>query len=110
MYFDFEGYGLALVIVGIVVLCLNGLLASAASDIADDKGYEKNKWFHMCFWLGPIPYIIIAAMPDLKLQRKQDETKHLLSEILEKQTAAAKTQVPQVQARPDDLSSWLPEL
>lgn len=110
MYFDFEGYGLILVIIGIVLLCLNGLLASAASDIADDKGYEKGKWFHMCFWLGPIPYIIIAAMPDLKLQRKQDETKRLLSEILEKQSAAASAQIPQEQVRPDDLSAWLPEL
>ena len=48
------------VIIILVYLILNGVLASAASDIAKDKGYEKKPWFHMCFWLGLISYIIVA--------------------------------------------------
>lgn len=56
------------IIIIAVALCINGFLASNASDIAQNKGYEKKKWFHMCFWLGPISYIIIAAMPDLKMR------------------------------------------
>ena len=59
--------GIAVIII-VVCLILNGVLASAASDIAKDKGYEKKHWFHMCFWLGPIAYIIVAAMPDKNLQ------------------------------------------
>ena len=59
--------GIAVIII-VVCLILNGVLASAASDIAKDKGYEKKPWFHMCFWLGLIAYIIVAAMPDKNLQ------------------------------------------
>ncbi|MDO4837662.1 MAG: DUF6273 domain-containing protein [Clostridia bacterium] len=57
------GYIVAL----IVLLIINGLLASNASDIAQDKGYEKRKWFHMCFWLSLPAYLIVCAMPDKNL-------------------------------------------
>jgi len=57
------------IIVLAVYLIINGVLASAASDIAADKGYMKETWFHMCFWLGPIAYVIVAAMPNKKLQK-----------------------------------------
>ena len=46
---------------------MKGLLASNASDIAQDKGYEKRKWFHMCFWLSLPAYLIVCAMPDKNL-------------------------------------------
>lgn len=95
------------IIVLIVVLCLNGYLASNASDIANDKGYEKRKWFHMCFWLGPISYIIIAAMPDQAMRNKQDETNKLLSQMIETLNTTAEKQV---QNRKDDVSMYLPEL
>lgn len=91
----------------VVVLSLNGFLASNASDIANDKGYEKKKWFHMCFWLGPISYIIIAAMPDLTMRSKQDETNELLSHMIETLNTTAEKQV---QNRKDDISTYLPEL
>lgn len=95
------------IIVLIVILCLNGLLASNASDMANDKGYEKRKWFHMCFWLGPISYIIIAAMPDQAMRNKQDETNKLLNTMIETLNTTAEKQV---QNRKDDVSSYLPEL
>lgn len=95
------------IIVLIVVLCLNGYLASNASDMANDKGYEKRKWFHMCFWLGPISYIIIAAMPDQAMRSKQDETNKLLSQMIETLNTTAEKQV---QNRKDDVSTYLPEL
>jgi len=90
-----------------VVLVLNGLLASNASDIANEKGYEKRKWFHMCFWLGFVPYIIIAAMPDRSLQAKQDKTNELLTKILEE---TAKKAAAPTQNRNNDISSYLPDL
>ena len=91
----------------IVILCLNGFLASNASDMANDKGYGKRKWFHMCFWLGPISYIIIAAMPDQAMRSKQDETNKLLSQMIETLNT---TDEKQVQNRNDDVSIYLPEL
>lgn len=90
-----------------VLLSLNGFLASNASDIANDKGYEKRKWFHMCFWLGPISYIIIAAMPDQTMRSKQDETNKLLDQMIKTLNTTAEKQV---QNRKDDVSMYLPEL
>ena len=95
------------IVVLIVVLILNGLLASNASDMANDKGYEKRKWFHMCFWLGPLSYIIIAAMPDQPMRSKQDKTNELLEKMIESYNTTAEKQV---QNRKDDVSSYLPEL
>ena len=95
------------IVVLVIVLCINGYLASNASDIANEKGYEKRKWFHMCFWLGPISYIIIAAMPDQTMRNKQDETNRLLSQMIETLNTTAEKQV---QNRKDDVSSYLPEL
>ena len=91
----------------IVVLCLNGLLSSNASDMANDKGYEKRKWFHMCFWLGPISYIIVAAMPDKVMQSKVDQTNKLLGDLL---TAQKASPVAQEHAQQADVSTFLPEL
>ena len=95
------------VVIIIVLLIFSGILASNASDMANEKGYEKRKWFHMCFWLGPISYIIIAAMPDLTMRSKQDKTNELLEKMIESYNTTAEKQV---QNRKDDVSSYLPEL
>lgn len=95
------------IVVIIVLLIFSGILASNASDMANEKGYEKRKWFHMCFWLGPISYIIVAAMPDLTMRKKQDETNKLLNTMIETLNTTAEKQV---QNRKDDVSSYLPEL
>ena len=95
------------IVVIILVLCMTGFLASNASDMANDKGYDKKKWFHMCFWLGPVSYIIVAAMPDLTMRSKQDETNKLLSKMIETLNTTAEKQV---QNRNDDVSTYLPEL
>lgn len=95
------------IVILIVLLILNGILASNASDIANEKGYEKRKWFHMCFWLGPVSYIIVAAMPDKPMREKQDETNELLGQVIE---ALNTTAEKQAQNRKDDVSTYLPEL
>lgn len=101
-------------IVLIVILALNGFLASNASDIANDKGYEKKKWFHMCFWLGPISYIIIAAMPDQTMRSNQNKTNELLQQLVDKQsTATAPVKSIQKESKKqqsEDISSFLPDL
>ena len=72
MYSDFAQLTVLLVVV--LALGLNGLLASKASTIAEEKGYAKRTWFHMCFWLSLFAYILVAAMPDKVLRQKQEET------------------------------------
>lgn len=82
-----EGLLIVVIILSIIIFVgLNSLIASNASDIAQNKGYEKKKWFHMCFWLGPISYIIVAAMPDLTMREKLDQTNVLLKEIIDLNT------------------------
>ena len=95
------------IIVGsvIVALCLNGLLSSKASDVAADKGYDKDTWFHMCFWLGLLSYIIIAAMPDLKAREIANKTNQLLLELLEKQPAVCAPESNKVPHDNNDTSS-----
>ena len=69
--------------VGVFVLAilLNYLMAKSSSKVAEDKGYSGRKWFHMCFWLGIIPYILVAGMPDLNARRNQVETYKLLKAL-----------------------------
>ena len=38
--------------------------------IASDKGYTEKKWFHYCFWLGPVGMLMVCAMPDKKSRRQ----------------------------------------
>ena len=95
------------IVILIVVLCLHGYLASNASDMANEKGYEKRKWFHICFWLGPIGFIIVASMPDLVIRKNQNQTNELLGKLLEAYNTTAEKQA---QNRKDDVSSYLPEL
>ena len=95
------------IVIAVVILILNGVLASNASNMANDKGYEKRKWFHMCFWLGPIAYIIVAAMPDLEMRKNQVETNKLLTRMLESNKSMPKQQE---QKPKEDLSSYLPDL
>lgn len=72
------------IIVLIIALCLHGLLASKASDIASDKGYDKGTWFWMCFLLGFFAYMVVAAMPDRNLLNEQKRTNDLLQKLLDK--------------------------
>lgn len=83
MYYRNGGIGIWIFLAGAVWLCVNGFLASKASGIADDKGYDKRTWFHMCFWLGPLSYVVIAAMPDLKLREVTEKLVTMQSRMLD---------------------------
>lgn len=39
-------------------------IAKNMARIAADKGYTERKWFHYCFWLGLVGFLMICAMPD----------------------------------------------
>lgn len=38
--------------------------AKNMAQIAADKGYTERKWFHYCFWLGFVGFLMVCAMPD----------------------------------------------
>ena len=39
-------------------------IAKNMARIAADKGYTERKWFHYCFWLGLVGFLMVCAMPD----------------------------------------------
>ncbi len=55
-----------LILIAVLAICF--YLASKAGEIADDKGYDGDKWKWICFWLGLVGYILVAAMPNLTMQ------------------------------------------
>lgn len=66
----------------IFLLIINYCFADKAAECAEAKGYNRSSWFHACFWLGIISYILVAALPDQILRNKQDETNRLLEQVL----------------------------
>ena len=70
------------IIAGVVILIVHAILAMNASSVAEEKGHDKQKWFHLCFWLGPIAFIIASGLPDIKLRAKQDKTNALLTSLV----------------------------
>lgn len=75
-----QGYTVGFIVGAILYLIVNGILASKASDAADDKGYDKRTWFHMCFWLGPVAYLVVAALPDFAARQQRKEILDLLKQ------------------------------
>ncbi len=102
-----DGLTFLYIVLLIMFLCVHGYLASNASDMAEEKGFEKRKWFHICFWLGPIGFIIIASMPDRVMRNNQSQTNELLGELIKVCNTAPGVQEHNAS---DDISSYLPDL
>lgn len=61
----FYGIGLGIVLL-LLLLILHYKVAKMFEKLAFDKGYGKDaNAFIMCFWLGIVGYIYVAAMPKL---------------------------------------------
>lgn len=96
------------IIIALAALVLHGFLAAYAGTIASDKGYTEARWGLLCFFL-PVAYIVVAAMPDMRMRELQQESNDLLREILEAKTSAGKDKTA-AKAGSDELSSLLPDL
>ncbi len=96
------------IIIALAALVLHGFLAAYAGTIASDKGYTEARWGLLCFFL-PVAYIVVAAMPDMRMRELQQESNDLLREILEAKTSAGKDKTA-AKAGNEELSSLLPDL
>lgn len=65
------------VIVGVFVILLDIVVSTIADTIATQKGYKGTLYGFLCFFTGPVGCIIVAALPD-----------HKMEEILSAQRAA----------------------
>lgn len=57
-------YILPMVLLIAVLLFVWYKAAKNMAQIAADKGYTERKWFHYCFWLGFVGFLMVCAMPD----------------------------------------------
>lgn len=51
-------------IVLILAIVVSYIVAEAFYEAASDKGYNSRKYFWMCFLLGLVGYLLVAALPD----------------------------------------------
>ena len=64
-------------LIGIVIaLILAHYIAKQFHAVATDKGYPEKKYYHICFWLGLIGYLLVIALPD----RNRDQVRKLETE------------------------------
>ncbi|MEG1945452.1 MAG: hypothetical protein RR058_08550 [Oscillospiraceae bacterium] len=57
---------LSLVFLGIAI-AINCLIAGEFANIAEEKGFERRRYWHFCFWLGFVGYAIVIALPNRKI-------------------------------------------
>lgn len=78
-----------LVIFGLAVflflIFVNMKLSRGMVEAANDKGYSDNDLFifYICFFLGALGYMYVAALPDLKLREMLAETERPRGEAKE---------------------------
>ena len=70
------------IIVLVVVLVFHFFLSKEMSLVAEEKGYDRSKWFAWCFWTGLMGFIAVCAMPDKRLHELQSKNIFLLEKIL----------------------------
>ena len=105
--YDIEGGWIVLyILVLIVVLFIWAYAASEMSFNAEDKGYDKSKYFHICFWLGLPGYLIVLGLKD-KTKENISSTQNLeqLISIINQQTNSTSSS-----AHNQSASSDLPKL
>ena len=57
----------ALIVAAIVVYVL---ITNAFANCAQEKGYQRIKYFWICFFFGMIGYVVVAALPDKVLNER----------------------------------------
>jgi len=51
----------------IIIIVVHCLVVGEFASIAEEKGFERRRYWHFCFWLGFIGYLIVVALPNRKL-------------------------------------------
>lgn len=92
----------------VIVLVLMIVFAVYAGSLAEEKGYSKGNWIAICLFFGVIGYIMVAALPDLKLRALMEKTNAALKS---KPWEANKTLESAEQAvQPKEVPAWKPSV
>ena len=82
LFFD-NAQAIGLLIGLVIAIIINFVIAKKFEEIAFDKGYTEEKHtFAVCFWLGAIGYIYVAALPDLTAIRRSAEQSRKIEGML----------------------------
>ena len=59
-----KGIIFAIIIALGLMLWLQFFIAKQFEGVANDKGYFRKRYFHLCFWLGLVGMLLVIALPD----------------------------------------------
>lgn len=84
-----------------IALGIGCFVATEFANIADEKGFDRRRYWHFCFWLGPVGYLMVVALPD----RNQRELVKAIESI---KVAPAESKPTISSTKP--VTNYLPEL
>ena len=68
----FSAYIWGIIFFIILGFVISYLIAKNFSVFAEDKGYDKKKYFWICFLVAPVGVLMVIAMPNKRLVEKLD--------------------------------------
>ena len=102
-------------IIIVVAILIDMIIAGMFFAVATEKGYFGSRYFWICFFLGIVGYIYVAALPDLRarpqtVDKRFDKTVYASPTVTPKvQPSAENTAVSGIYEEETDtvnLSSW----
>lgn len=85
----------------IIILVVHCLIVGEFSNIAEEKGFERRRYWAFRFWLGFIGYLIVIALPNRKLAELSKALADLKADSTESKTSASAQRA---------VANYLPEL
>ena len=93
-----SAYGIGAIFTVILILglgiFLHILIVNEFASIAEKKGHRRNRYWHLCFWLGIMGILAVIALPDMNTREAQ--------KILAEKLDALKNALLSVPVAPDD--------
>lgn len=104
---EFFIFVLSLALIALLVYVIIFVTGEFA-DIAERKGYDRRRYWHVAFWLGGIGYLIIIGLPDMNTRTAQKLIASRLAELNE--TLKGGNATSSSASRASAYTSDLPEL
>lgn len=84
--------GLAIIIYLValmIIIVVHCLVVGEFANIAEEKGFERRRYWHFCFWLGFVGFLIVIALPNRNLAALSKALSGLKVDSTESKTTAS---------------------